>query len=312
MKKTLVIVSALLVTAAFGEVKKAKVFVDDLVPNAGCEASVNDLQMLHDKIVGNVVSSRKYEVVERRQLAQVQKELKLVDAGLTEGDAPESNKLKAAGYCVYGKVVQFRSNAYAAGTALRMDGIVELQLRITNIESGRLLAAKTVKTQVADVVSTAVASTRDPKKEALTRAIDRAAKEVVAKLNDVAFPVYVLSVNSRFVTANVAAEQVTEGEVWEAFALGDDLVDPQTGEAMGQDEELVGRVVVSRPGAKTTKFAPESEKDAKAIREAWEEATELANESGKKNVPKMVLHKAPEKVAKPVKENKRLPDMSAW
>lgn len=312
MKNVLFIISLAASLQVCGEVQKAKICIDDFIANDGCEVSRDDIQVLHDRIVGNVVSSRKYEVVERKNLAIVQKELKIVDAGLTEGAAPESNKLKAAGYCVYGKIVQFRSNSFDVGSARRIDGLVELQLRITNIENGRQLAAKTVKAKVADTVTKNVATTKDPRREAIAKAIDKAAKEVVVKLNDVAFPVYVLSVNSRFVTANVAAEQVTEGEVWEAFELGDELTDPQTGETMGRDEELVGKVFVARPGAKTTKFSPVSEKDGEAIRKAWEEASEDAAASGKKNVAKMVLHKAPETTVKPKQASGPMPDMSAW
>jgi len=213
MKNLLMVAGIVINCCVCGATEKAKVFIDDFVANEGCEVSKDDIQVLHDRIVGNVVSSRKYEVVERKNLARVQQELKLVDAGLTEGSTPESNKLKAAGYCVYGKIVQFRSNAFDTGAGTRVDGIVELQLRITNIENGHQLAAKTVLAKVADTVSKNVATTKNPRKEAVANAITKAAKEVVVKLNDVAFPVYVLSVNSKFVIANVAAEQVTEGEV---------------------------------------------------------------------------------------------------
>lgn len=238
---------------------KAVVFIDKFEPNGTCEMVAADIQILHDRIVGNVVSTRKYEVVERENLANVQQELKLVDAGLTEGNAPQSNRLKAAGYCIYGKIVQYRSFARAAdlGDGLsvrRIDGVVEIQIRIANIENGRILAAKTVKAEKSRMASSAVASTQNLAQEALADALDEAARLVVERLNDVAFPVYVLSANSRAVTANITEEMVTVGEVWEVFVLGDELKDPQTGEPLGFDEEQIASVRVSRPGAKVTKF----------------------------------------------------------
>ena len=100
MKKVLFFLSCLFVVSPLlATNKKASVFVDNFSFNDGCIISDGELKILHDRIIGNVVSSRKYEVVEREKLANVQKELKLVDAGLTEGESPESNKLKAAGYC---------------------------------------------------------------------------------------------------------------------------------------------------------------------------------------------------------------------
>ena len=284
---------------------KAVVFVEKFDANESCQVSAADIDVLHDRIVGNVTSSRKYEVVERENLAKVQKELKLVDAGLTEGDAPESNRLKAAGYCVYGKVLQYRTVASQASdiggglSVKRVSGVVEVQIRIANVENGRTLAAKTVKSEKSRAVPSTVE--RDLGRDVLTEAAEEAARLVVEKLNDVAFPVYVLSANSRFVTGNITEDLVTLGDVWEVFVLGDEIKDPQTGDSLGFDEELIASVRVSRPGAKMTKFeygadeasAEKSKKDILAAKEDGE---------------KMILRKAvKEEAQKPQKK----PSMSA-
>jgi curli biogenesis system outer membrane secretion channel CsgG len=283
-----VLFSIVLTFPLYAGSNKAVVFVDKFIPNEGCKITNGDLQILHDCIIGNVVSSRKYEVVERENLAKVQKELKLVDAGLTEGDAPESNKLKAAGYCIYGKILQYRNNKAQADvgglTVQSVKGIIELQLRITNIENGRILGAKTIKQVGSKNLSNAVSTTKNLEQEVMTETMSKAAKEVVVALNDIAFPVYVLSANRRFVTGNITAEQVVEGEVWEVFELGDELKDPQTGEVLGQDEELIAKVRVSRPGPKTTKFEYVSDEDKKVVLESKEDGV------------KMLLRRAPERM----------------
>lgn len=291
MKNTVIaLVCAILTSSLYAGSKKASVFVDKFIPNEGCKISNGELQVLHDRIIGNVVSSRKYEVVERENLAKVQKELKLVDASLTEGDAPESNKLKAAGYCIYGKVLQYRNNKAQTDvgglTVQAVTGIIELQLRITNIENGRMLGAKTIKQVGRKNLSNAVRTTKNLEQEVMIETLSKAAKEVVAALNDIAFPVYVLSANRRFVTCNVTAEQVVEGEMWEVFEIGDELKDPQTGEVLGNDEELIAKVRVSRPGPKTTKFEYVSEADKKVILESKEDGV------------KMILRRAPESIRK--------------
>ena len=237
---------------------KAVVFVDKFVPNGECRVTAAGLQALNDRILGNVVSSRKYEVVEREHLAKVQQELKLVDSGMTDGAAPESNRLKAAGYCVYGSVVQYRSFSRSARlgdvSVKNVVGVIELQIRIANIETGRILAAKTVKAEKSKMISSAVESTQDPESEVLADAAGESAMLVVDRLNEVAFPVHVISANSRFVTGNITEDQVSVGDVWEVYVLGDELKDPQTGESLGNDEDLIATVRVSRPGPKTTKF----------------------------------------------------------
>ena len=284
MKNILLVCSMLLVTALHAAHEKPVVFVDEFKPTAECKAKVGDIQVLKDRIVGNVTASRKYEVVERERLADVQKELKLVDAGMTEGGAPESNRLKAAGYCVYGKVVQFRSFSRSAQigdmSVKNVFGIVEVQIRIANIMTSRILMVKTVKAEKSKTISNAVASTVNLETEVMSEAVDDAARLVVEKLNNVAFPVYVLSANSRFVTGNITEDLVSVGDVWEVYILGDELKDPQTGEVLGNDEELIASVRVSRPGPKTTKFEygadeASSEKAKKDILAAKEDGEKM-------------------------------------
>ena len=257
--RRLLFLLALAVSCWLGAAEKPVVYVVKFEPNDECKASAGELQMLFDRVLGNVVSCRKYEVVERESLAEVQKELKWVDGGLTAGKAPQSNSLKAAGYCIYGKVVQFRCSTrsipYCGQMMTCLDGMVEVQIRIANIENGRILAAKTVKSKKAKTVSGTITPARDIEQALMAEASDDAAKLAVEKLNDIVFPVYVISANSRYVTANVAEEQVNIGDVWEVLVLGDELRDPQTGEFLGYDEEQIACLRVSRPGAKVSKFA---------------------------------------------------------
>lgn len=297
MKKLTLLLSAMCAFSLIAR-EKAVVFVDKFVANGECRVTDDKIQILHDRIVGNVTSSRKYEVVEREHLAKVQQELKLVDAGMTEGDAPESNRLKAAGYCLYGKILQFRNFARAAQVGdiavKNVFGTVEIQLRITNIANGRILAAKTVKVEKSRTITNAVASSQDLELEVMTEATAEAAKQVVEKLNDVAFPVFVLSANSRFVTGSITEEQVAAGDVWEVFVLGDELKDPQTGESLGNDEELIATVRVSRPGPKTTKFEYGAND---AVAEKCKKDILAAKEDGEK----MIMRKMPAEESKPTR-----------
>lgn len=289
--KNVIFLVAVVMAAIASARDKAVVCVEKFTANEGCKIDGNGMQVLCDRISANLTSSRKYEVVERDELPKVQKELQLVDSGMTEGDAPESNRLKAAGYCIYGKVVQcrnFERVAQVGDLSVRnVYGIVELAIKITNITTGRKLADKIIKVEKSKTVSNAIKSTVDLELEVMTEAMAVAAKDVVAKLNDVAFPVYVLSANSRFVTANIAEEQVTIGDVWEVFVLGDELKDPQTGEVLGCDEELIASVRVSRPGPKTSKF---EYGDSDATAEKCKKGILAANEDGEK----MLMRKRPE------------------
>lgn len=262
MKKCLfVIVLALIGSVLLAAPRqKAVVYVDHFIPVKGenCVIKDSDVQVLQDRIIGNVVSSRKYEVVERENLEKVQKELKLVDAGMTEGNAPDSNQLKAAGYIIYGKVIQFRNYANQATvgdvTVTMLKGTVELQIRIVNIATSRQLAAKTIKKEISKRQSNAIASSQNLMLEVMTEALDLAAKDVVLKLNEIAFPTYITDADGKYVTANISAEQVAVGEIWKIWRRRGKKFDPETNEQDGYREKEMGLARVKYPGPKETKF----------------------------------------------------------
>ena len=291
MKTKILILALSVATVAIAAPKqKAIVYVDHFipVPGANCQIKNNEIQVLQDRIVGNVTSSRKYEVVERENLAKVQKELKLVDAGMTEGDAPESNKLKAAGYIIYGKIIQYRhfvNQATVGGVTVNwLFGTIELQIRITNIQNGRVLAAKTVKKEGKKGLTDAVATSQNLELEVMTEILDKAAKEVVVELNNIAFPIYVLDADSKFLSGNITAEQVTVGDLWEVWLRGRAIKDPDTDEILGYKEKCVCSVRVSRPGPKLTKVEYVNKADAKEVEELLDAEK------------KMTLRKAPDNV----------------
>ena len=278
--------------------RKAVVVVDHFIPVAGenCTIKPNEVQVLQDRIVGDVTSSRKYEVVERENLAKVQKELKLVDAGMTEGDAPESNKLKAAGYIIYGKIIQYRhyvNQAEVGGLVANwLFGTIELQIRIANIENGRILAAKTIKKEGKKGLTNAIATSQNLELEVMTEALDKAAKEVVVELNNIAFPVYVTDADGKFLTGNISAEQVTVGELWEVWKRRGPKIDPDTGEQEGYREKLVCQVRVSRPGPKETKFECLNKQDGQELEELFDSISSLPIQ--KMREKGLIMRKAPD------------------
>ena len=277
MKKTFAILFiGCLSLAAYTARGKPVVFVDKFIPNEGCIMTDGQIQILQDRILGNVTSSRKYAVVDRENLAKVQQELKLVDAGITEGTAPESNRLKAAGYCVYGKILQYRSYEQDLNIQKRLCGIIELQIRIENISNGQILAAKTIKCEKTGSIIVGAQTTQNLSLEVMTAAMEDASKDVVIKLNEIAFPVYVDDADGKYVTGNVSEEQVKVGEVWDVWKLGKKIMDRDTGEWTGRyREKFLCKVKVALPGAKATKFEVLNGDDGKAIEELVENDVQM-------------------------------------
>ena len=229
---------------------KKVVAIDEFDPVDGSGATKESAVLLRSYITDGIINSRKFSLVERDELKKLAKEQTLADAGATE-DGPESNNLLAAKYLVYGKILKsFVKDLSRDGYNVRK-GTVELQIRFTNAETGKMLGVKTVEaTDVKGVVGGGDGAQLG--KESNDVALKKAAYDVVNLLIELAYPTKILDVDTDegILMVNMTMEQCKRGEEFDVFRLGRELIDPDTGESLGCSEKNVGKVVVSRPGPK--------------------------------------------------------------
>jgi hypothetical protein len=80
------------------------------------------------------------------------------------------------------------------------------------------------------------------------------ADRVVARERAAVFPVTVVEKNGKEITINRGADAgLKSGEIFDIYASGKELKDPATGESLGFDEKLVGRVSISELQPKFSK-----------------------------------------------------------
>jgi hypothetical protein len=79
----------------------------------------------------------------------------------------------------------------------------------------------------------------------LQEAIRDASSRVTEALMDLAYPVKVLKVGSNSITVNLPQESTEIDARYSVWSLGEELLDPDTGESLGADEEYVGDVVIT-------------------------------------------------------------------
>jgi hypothetical protein len=73
------------------------------------------------------------------------------------------------------------------------------------------------------------------------------AEKIAVRVVDVIFPARVLAINSPQVTINRGdGTGIKANDLWEVFALGEELIDPDTGVSYGRDEIMVGKVRITR------------------------------------------------------------------
>lgn len=237
------------------------------------DASSDYFNTLRDRITDSVINTRKFQVVERERLKAVLSEQKLAESGVTgeDGDAPTAGKMKAAGYIMYGTVLFMgmdKNDTDVAGlSASKTTAKVELQLRFASGESGKILSSKTVvstKSQ-ARTATEGNRTTGNVTDQAIRDAIADAAKQVTDALMELSFPAKILAVSRNSVSLNLTQEQVEEDDLYDVFAMGEELKDPDTGESLGPDEEHIGRLRITRPGPKTSRAEPVGKLDIEEL-----------------------------------------------
>lgn len=209
-----------------------------------------------------VVGARKFEVVEREQLKAAMSEQTLVASGVTDGedaDAPEAGKMKAASYIVYGNVLYCgtdKSGGSAEGVASAVvKSKVELQIKITNGETGKILTQKSAIGYGIDKAM-ATAEFKSSTGQGMRDAIDEACHLAADALRDVAYPAKVIKVGKKDITINMTDEEVKEEDVFDVIEADEPMTDPDTGAFLGYDGDDVGRVTISRTGPQVSKAKP--------------------------------------------------------
>ncbi|MGN0846138.1 MAG: CsgG/HfaB family protein [Kiritimatiellia bacterium] len=231
------------------------------------DASGSKIETLQSRVQQCVVGTRKFEVVEREQLKTVMKEANLAAAGITDGDdaeAPEQGKIKAASYVIYGSVLSYGVDR-AAGSA---DGVaaaqakskVEVQLKITDGETGKILVQKSAIGMGIDKAM-ATEGFKQQTSGGMRDAVDEAAHMIVDALRDHCYPAKIVKVGKKDVTINMTDEEVKEEDIFDVVECGEMLFDPDTGAALDDDGDEVGRVQISRVGPKMSKATPMGDLD---------------------------------------------------
>ena len=225
-------------------------------------------ETIRSRVQQCIVGARKFEVVEREQLKAAMSEQTLAASGATESegdaDAPESGKMKAASYIVYGTVLYCgtdKSGGASEGVASAVvKSKVELQIKITNGETGKILTQKSAIGYGIDKAM-ATAEFKSSSGQGMRDAIDEACHIAADALRDVAYPAKIVRVGKKDITVNMTDEEVKEDDVFDVIEAEDLGIDEDTGAWLGFDGDDVGRVVITRTGPQTSKARPTEDSD---------------------------------------------------
>lgn len=258
---------------AFGQ-KKESLAVVKVKPTAAVEAAAKSagtlptLQRIVESVDSNLTSAfqrtRKFDVLTRGDLDAVLKEQDFSASGnANQKDAPKTGNMKGAKYVVAVEIDDFQDYSERDVFQTVKRDVENRKIRvgvvakIVDSESGSVLETANIS-ETADCVAERDSLSQHSggrMTDALAGGFPRAVCEKIALgVLDVLFPAKIVGKTGSLATFNRGAgTDVEVGDEYNVYALGEEMVDPDTGEKLGSEEVLVGKMTVVEVSPKFSK-----------------------------------------------------------
>jgi hypothetical protein len=271
-KITAVLVLGLIATAASAQTGKETLAISSIKATPSLEAAMTAsgkklslgrvVEAFDSQLIAQVNATRKFEIVGRSDLKDVLKEQELGQSGNVDAKtAAQAGKLAGAKFLLVTTLDDFEdSTERMEFKTLNKVGIkrkirVGAVAKVYDSTTGKLLESASVKMEKKDDRSDAT----DLKKDAeltdavLASAVQEVAGKIATRVADVVFPVRVLIKRDKQITINRGEGGGVEvGQVWNVYALGEELIDPDTKESLGREEVAVGKARITGITPKTS------------------------------------------------------------
>jgi hypothetical protein len=240
---------------------------DPVKTNAARAGRANELaafaKILETRLSGVLAADRKFKVVTRADLDTVLKEQDIGASGNVDtADSQLARRFKLAGVATVlqvtvtdfqDRVRTLRSEALDQ-TLVRRDIRVLVSAALLDTSTGVIresIVIEPITQGDLDKKITGVRDTAEAGDQVAAELAIVAAGRISARLNDVLFPARILSHTGENVLINRGdTTGIAVGQEWLVYALGEELIDPDTGEKLGANEVEIGRVVVTEVLAK--------------------------------------------------------------
>lgn len=204
------------------------------------------LEGLDSQVHDRLLNTRRFEMIERGDADALAKEAAAsgqsfsfngADYILTIrvdnfNDRSETRRLASLGKTIMGRAIEISAVA-----------------KITEVSTQRSIASANFAVKKYDSENRSENTTHAVGEQSdalMSQAIRELAQKIAGRTTDAVYPARVIGKRDRVVTINRNDQSgIAVGQVWEVYALGDELVDPDTGDK-SREEVLVGKVKVTR------------------------------------------------------------------
>jgi curli biogenesis system outer membrane secretion channel CsgG len=255
---------------------KATMAISSIKPTPSLVASIKSpdkkteldriVESLDSQLIDRVNATRKFDVVGRSDLGEVLKEQDLGASGNVDAKtAAKVNKLTGAKYLLVATVDDYQDYVERAtfeGTGRSATKRVfrfSIVGKIYDSTTGKLLESANFQTgndEFKQIQEERNYSVKDGElSDEMMVAVSRTlAEKIAVHVVDVVFPAKIIARRDTQVTVNRGeGAGVAVGDVFNVFALGDEMIDPDTKESLGRDEVKVGKIKITEVDPKFSK-----------------------------------------------------------
>jgi curli biogenesis system outer membrane secretion channel CsgG len=219
---------------------------------------------LTNKFVTALVTTRKFDVVERSRVDTIISELQMSETGLMDpARAARAGKMIGADYFLMGELsvftvsVNWRRIPNTTKLSRTVTANIIVDMRIVDTRTSRIVSADKgeARQEVRSMHDTQVETVFPPEMiDALQRQL---CDTLTIKTIDGVYPVRVIGVSGGVVSLNRGQGGGLEvGQVLDVFAEGEEMIDPDTGESLGSEEVKLGSIRVTEVLTRFSKAVP--------------------------------------------------------
>lgn len=220
-----------------------------------------------DQLTDALMQSGKFVVLERETLGDVLDEQDLATSGRAmKSKSAQTGKVTSAQILIKGAITEFESKSAGGGSGFSIKGFrigsksgeahVGLIIRLIDTTTGQVLDSERVEGKaksggfklglnIDEIGFGTDGFKKTPLGKATQIAIDNAVEFIAAKMKDIPYQGRVIKVTEGEVYLSTGERTGAQaGEVFTVYSRGEELVDPDTGEILGAEEESIGTVKI--------------------------------------------------------------------
>lgn len=210
--------------------------------------------VVEQAIVNELVDSRRFTVLDRKYIEQVNTENELLESGnVPVSELARLGQTLTADYVLVGTLenvagtvstrrmrtrnVEFRS--------LKVDA--QLSYRVIDPATKQVKFSRTESSSFGEDELAAIGTSSSATPATIAVGVGKIIGATVgATITESIYPIAVTAVTSTAVVLGQGGESIVKGSVFDIFRLGDRMIDPYTKESIGRVEEWVGTVEITR------------------------------------------------------------------